>query len=1455
MQKGFSPATRAWFDARFSEPTPVQSRGWSKILAHEHALLIAPTGSGKTLAAFLAGIDQLFREPGPGGIQLVYVSPLKALAYDIERNLSDPLVGIAQTAERMGQRLPELHVDVRTGDTPQRERQRQARSPAPILVTTPESLYLLLGSKARVHFASVRQVIVDEIHTLAPGKRGVHLALSLERLADIAAADPQRIGLSATVNPPASVARYLGGDREVAVVDASDRPNLDLLVSVPVPNMDRPDAGAAVAAESVDAAANERGIWSSLYPAIAAAIKAHRSTIVFVNSRGLCERLTQELNETLGDLAVRAHHGSVSHAQRAEIEAELKAGRLRGIVATSSLELGIDMGSVDQVLLVESPGSVARGLQRVGRAGHQVGAASRGVIFPKFKGDLLEAAVVASRMLTGGIESVAVPERVLDVLAQQIVAMCAEGPRAVTNLLEIIRRTASFADLSRDVLDSVLDLLSGRYPSDDFSEIRPLLVWDRQSDELRPRRGAAYVARISGGTIPDRGAFGVFLVGDGPRVGELDEEMVFETRPGDNILLGASTWRVEEITRDRVLVSPAPGEPGRLPFWRGDGPGRPLELGRELGAFARALSEQRDRQRWLLDNTPLDAMAARNLADYVADQLEHTGTLPTDQRITVERFRDELGDWRLCILSPFGASVHAPWALAIEASLSLRAGHGVQVVYSDDGIVLRAADGDDPIPAADLIIEPEELDDLIAEQLRNSPIFAGLFRENAARALLLPRRRPGQRQPLWAQRLRSANLLAAAQRFPSFPIVLETYRQILADVFDVSGLKLLLGELRSGRIGVDEVETTTASPFSRSLAFAYVANYLYDQDQPLAERRAQALTIDRGLLAELLGEAEQRSLIDADVLAAVAEGLLGLTPEQLPRDADELHDALRRFGDLRRAEVEQRGENALAWLKQLCNDSRALCIRVAGEERYIAAEDAGLYRDALGIALPRDLPEAFLEPAEDPFRRVVQRFARWRPPFVAQTLAQRLGVTRAQLEPALETLVADGLLIYGNLHPEGREPEWCHELVWRRLKQATLAKLRGQVTPVEGPAFAQFLCRWQRIDRRGSGVDALRTALHQIEGLTLPVSALVHSVLPKRVADFQPAMLDQITAAGEWVWVGRGALGARDGRIAFYRRSHVRVLGLAPGAESVDPEALVLLELLEQRGAVFGSELLDVFRESRPNTSETEFRTLLWELVWAGLVTNDTFAPLLNLGATRRRRSPLIGRWSIVARLAADVPDTEKALAWSRALIERYGVVSARAAQVDGVPGGFASLYAVMKGMEESGQVRRGYFVGGLGGAQFCAPAAVDELRHRGIESGDGMLWLAVVDPANPYGGLLPWPQTGNGESTKMLRRVPGAWVLLRAGEPLLYVGSGRRRLYTFPALEIAAGPVVEAAFAQLNQLPRTGRKLLVIERIDDQPVAQAKADWRAALAAAGFRRDHRGMVATGWGPDRSGSS
>jgi ATP-dependent Lhr-like helicase len=1465
---GFSRPTRLWFKQNFPAPTEPQTRGWPVIAGGGHVLITAPTGSGKTLAAFLWAIDRVSRpdrEAGPG-VRLVYVSPLKALVYDIERNLRAPLAGIRGAAERLEESILVPRIAIRTGDTSAQERQRQLRDPAEILVTTPESLFLILGSKAAAHLAAVHTLIVDEIHALAPTKRGAHLALTLERLVERCGREPQRVGLSATVRPLDEAARFLAGDRPIEVVDASASPRLDLRVVVPVPDMEHPAEeaqGGSILAElcsrAVARAPQERGMWSAIYPALLAEIRSHRSTILFTNSRGLCERICQRLNELAGEELVRAHHGSVSHEQRAEIEGGLKRGALRALVATSSLEMGIDMGAVDQVLLVESPGSVARGLQRVGRAGHGVGQVSTGRIFPKFRGDLLECAVVASRMLGGEIEPFRMPRNALDVLAQQVAALCLEEDRAVDEVRRLVRRAGPYRNLSRSALEAVLDMLSGRYPSSDFAELRPLLSWDRASDTLSARRGAPMLVRLNAGTIPDRGSYGVFLGEDGPRVGELDEEMVFETKAGDNILLGASTWRVESITRDRVLVSPAPGEPGRLPFWRGDDPGRPVELGRAIGAFCRQVAGlgRGKAAAWILANTPLDGLAARNLAAYIQEQQEATGRVPSDRTIVVERFRDELGDWRVCILSPFGARIHAPWAMALQWHLGGREGFEIQVMYTDDGIVLRCADGEDVPTLDDLLPDPDEVEARVTGQLPDTALFAGLFRENAARSLLMPRRSPRGRQPLWAQRLKAQHLLAAVRRYPSFPIVLETYRQALSDVFDLSGLREILRGVRSRAIRVHEAETPRASPFARSLVFAYVAAYIYEQDSPIAERRAQALTLDRGLLAELLGQAELRELIDAEALGALERELQHLDSDRQARDADELHDLLRRLGDLSPPEITARcvGEPS-DWLRALEDQRRAVRIRIAGETRWVAAEDAGLYRDAVGLVPPPGLPDSYLQPTEVPLDHLLRRYARVHGPFPTKEAAARFGLAPAQAEPPLRLLATQGVLVRGEIRPMGSEPEWCDAEVLRRLRRRTLARLRQAVAPVDAATLGRFLSRWHGIGEEARGAPRLMEALLQLEGLPVPWSALERVLLPARVPGYRPEDLDLLAATGQIVWVGRGALGPRDGRIAVYRRGQAGAL-LEPAAEDSplsDPHRR-LLDRLRERGACFFTELAEAVGQGGCPAQREDLDAALWDLVWAGCITNDTFAPLRNLAGGshrgRRARVPTLagGRWSLVGGGAGAASDTERLLARAHMLLERYGVVSREAVQGEGLTGGFGPVYRVLKQMEEAGRVRRGYFVEGLSGAQFALPGAVDRLRGARLEEVpvDGypegeVTLLAAIDPANPYGVLVPWPEVGGGAPPK---RSAGAWVILVAGKPVFYLTPGGRHLASFPASLTEEGGEVGLALAALRRVPRLGRRRLLIRTVDGE--AALASSLRARMLSAGFEADYDAMAQVRW--------
>jgi ATP-dependent helicase Lhr and Lhr-like helicase len=1242
-------------------------------------------------------------------------------------------------------------------------------------------------------------------------------------------------------------------------------------------------------------------MWSAIHPALLAEIRAHRSTIIFVNSRGLCERLCQRLNELAAEESaeadsdsdtlstadrpelVRAHHGSVSHEQRTRIEEGLKRGDLKAIVATSSLEMGIDMGGVDQVLLVESPGSVARGLQRVGRAGHGVGQVSTGRIFPKFRGDLLECAVIGARMLTGELEPFRMPRNALDVLAQQIAAHCVETERRVADLYRLVTRAGPYRELSRTALEAVLDMLSGRYPSSDFADLKPLLAWDRAADTLSMRKGTAMITRLNAGTIPDRGNYAVHLGEEGPRIGELDEEMVFETKAGDCVMLGASTWRVEAITRDRVLVSPAPGEPGKLPFWRGDGPGRPVELGRAVGAFCRQLAAIPAGRAadWIRQQTPLDPLAAANLAAYLEDQRAATGEVPSDRTIVVERFRDELGDWRICILTPFGARIHAPWAMALQWQLERREGFEIQVMYTDDGIVLRFADGESLPDLTHLLPSPDDLEDAVTEQLADTAMFASLFRENAARALLLPRRSAKGRRPLWAQRLKAQNLLAVVRRYPSFPIVLETYRQALSDVFDLAGLRDVLAGIRDRSIRVHEVETRSASPFARSLVFAYVAAYIYEQDAPIAERRAQALTLDRGLLAELLGQAELRELIDPAVLDDLERELQHIADGRKARDPDELHDLLRRLGDLDADALAERADGDPApWLAALAEQRRAVSLRFGEGPRWIAAEDAGLYRDALGLVPPPGLPDAFLISTDAPLEHLLRRYARTHGPFTTRDPAGRYGLRPTQLEPVLRLLETRGELVRGEIRPLGSEPEWCDPEVLRRLRRRTLAKARHAVAPVDGATLGRFLPAWHGIGEDIKGPDRLMEAVLQLEGLTVAWSQLDRVLLPARVPGYRREDLDMLAATGQIVWVGRGAAGPKDGRIALYRRGspdlrveHAGPRDGEPPTDRADPGGRsasngappvgrspqdggcdlrhIILDQLRARGASFLMELMQAVERAGLELGKEAFESALWDLVWDGLITNDTFAPLRSLGGVRARSgrgrgSALAGgRWSLVADLQTGASDTERLLARARILLERYGVVSREAVQAEGIPGGFGPLYRVLKQMEDGGQVRRGYFVEGLSGAQFALNGAIDRLRSARIEEipiggfgADTLRILAAIDPANPYGALLPWPDTGGGPAPK---RINGAYLILVAGKPLLYLGSGGRQLTRFPASVTDEGGELALALAALHRVPQGGRKRLAIRQIDGLPALESPL--REPLLAAGFESDYDALV------------
>ncbi|HYU65764.1 MAG TPA: DEAD/DEAH box helicase, partial [Jatrophihabitantaceae bacterium] len=1240
----FSPATQAWFDAAFIAATPAQTGAWDAIARGEHTLVVAPTGSGKTLAAFLSSLDRLAALPVPDDplrrCRVLYVSPLKALAVDIERNLRSPLAGIRQAAARLGLAEPDVTVAMRTGDTSADERRLFARRPADILITTPESLFLLLTSGAREALRGVDTVIVDEVHAVCATKRGAHLAVSLERLDALLEEPAQRIGLSATVRPVDEVATFLAGGRPVTVVQPPAQKTFDLQVVVPVEDMSTLGEPTGDLTGAASGAERRTSIWPHVEERVLDLIEQHRSTIVFANSRRLAERLTARLNELeserrgvalepqtkppaelmaesgsgrpAGEVVVaRAHHGSVSREQRRIVEEELKAGRLPSVVATSSLELGIDMGAVDLVVQVEAPPSVASGLQRVGRAGHQVGAISRGVIFPKYRGDLVECTVVAERMRDGLIEAMRYPRNPLDVLAQQIVAMVSMETLTVDTVAEIVQRAAPFAGLPRSALDAVLDMLAGRYPSDAFAELRPRLVWDRVSDELHARPGAQRLAVTSGGTIPDRGLFGVFLAGaegTGRRVGELDEEMVYESRVGDVFLLGSSSWRIEDITHDRVLVTPAPGEIGRMPFWKGDAPGRPVELGRALGAFLREVSTMDSADAAVRAGAAgLDAWGTSNLLAYLREQRDATGYLPDDRTVLVERFRDELGDWRLVVHSPFGAPVNAPWALAITARLRERYGLDVQSMHSDDGIVIRLPDTDAEPPGGDLaMFGADEIEAIVTAELGGSAVFASRFRECAARSLLLPRRDPQRRTPLWQQRQRANQLLQVASEYGDFPVTLEAMRECLQDVFDVPGLTGLMRDLAARRVRLVEVATQEASPFARSLLFGYVGMFLYDGDAPLAERRAQALSLDSRLLAELLGSTDLRELFDADAIAAVEAELQRLPDDRHARGVDSVHDLLRGVGDLTTAEALARGATAHD-LAELEAARRAVRVRIAGDERWLAVEDAGRVRDALGTALPVGVPEAFTEPVRDPLGDLVARYARTHGPFRTEEVATRLGLGVAIVTAALERLRVSGRAVQGEFQPGGTGREWCDAEVLRMIRRRSLAALRREVEPVPGEVLARFVPEWQGVvGRRARGLDGLTRAVEQLAGVPLPASALESLILPGRVAEYSPALLDELTIAGEVLWAGAGALSGNDGWIVLTPADAAMVL--LPDPVDVPGELHAALRAaLDGDQALFFRALAD---RCDATVNDADIATAVWDLVWSGWLTNDTIAPV-----------------------------------------------------------------------------------------------------------------------------------------------------------------------------------------------------------------------------------------------------
>jgi ATP-dependent Lhr-like helicase len=1524
----FHPAVRDWFSGVFGAPTPPQTLGWPAIARGDSTLILSPTGSGKTLAAFLWCLDRLMFEPVPDDkhrCRILYVSPLKALAVDVERNLRAPLAGIAQVAARREDECVLPSVSIRTGDTPSDERARFARHPADILITTPESLYLLLTSRASDALRPVRTVIVDEIHALVPTKRGTHLALSLERLQAVCPRPLQRIGLSATQRPLDEVASFLGGCqksevgseqsdrhgakagpdeireelreefsgdessveyRPVTVVDARQPKRLKLRVEVPVEDMAKLARPVEIPSGPAGQPPSPPSIWASIHPRLLELVRAHRTTLIFTNSRRLAERLAGALNDLAGEQVVRAHHGSLARPQRVEIEDALKAGRIPALVATSSLELGIDMGAVDLVIQIEAPPSVASGMQRIGRASHHVDAVSEGVIFPKFRGDLVAAAAATRAMHEGRVEATRFPRNPLDVLAQQVVAMVSMNPWNVDDLFATVRSAAPYATLSRQMFEGVLDMLSGRYPSDEFAELRPRITWDRISGTLTPRQGAQHVAIANGGTIPDRGLYGVFLAGaakGAARVGELDEEMVFESRVGETFLLGASTWRIEEITHDRVIVSPAPGEPGRMPFWHGDRPGRPLELGLAIGRLAGELRQMPPGAAIarLAREHDLQQTAAENLVQYLADQQRATGAVPDDRTVVIERCRDELGDWRVCLLAPFGSQVLAPWAMATQARIREEKDLDVETLWSDDGIVVRFPDTDEPPDPSLLVPAAADVERLLLGELGGTAMFAARFREVAGRSLLLVRRRPGARSALWQQRKRAADLLAIASRYGSFPAILETYRECLRDVFDVPALADILSRIADRSIRVVPVDSEAPSPFAASLLFSYAGNFIYDGDAPLAERRAQALLVDQAQLRDLLGEIELRELLDPGVIDEVEAQLQHTADGYRARSADGVNDLLLNVGDLSRDELFARcvSREVADSVQDLTRTGRVLALPIGGSTRFVAVEDAARYRDALGAPLPQGLPEALLEPARDPMRDIALRYARTHGPFTTSMFAARYSLAGRVAQTALAQLARSGRLVQGEFCPGRTGPEWCEVDVLRRIRQRSLARLRHEVEPVDAAALGRLSTTWHGITGRRKGLDALLDAIEQLQGAPLPASILEREILPARIDGYTPADLDMLAGSGEVAWVGVEPLGERDGRVALYLTDHLpKLLVAAAPPPDLDERACAIAEYLGRHGASF----FPAIHEAAGGGYPAETVDALWSLAWRGILTNDTFHALRAFTqppprrarrehyggrAFRSRRTTpprAEGRWSLVgARMSASTTSTGRATAIAWQMLNRCGVLTREAVAVEQLPGGFSALYDVLKALEEAGRIRRGYFVANLGATQFALPAAVDLLRSlRDEPETPQTVYLAATDPANPYGAVLRWPRASDDASSGSSlepaggplaqpsaegrpTRSVGAGVILVNGALTAYLGRGDRQIQTFlpaddPARSMVAREVASMLFALATGA--SDRPGMLVTEIDG--VRATAHPLASFLVRAGFNRRPTGFQA-----------
>lgn len=1507
----FHPVIKNWFENSFDEPTPPQQMGWPIIQNEKNVLILAPTGSGKTLTAFLVCINKLLEklldaEEDLTGVFILYISPLKALNYDIERNLTIPLTGIRQEAEKSGIKIPEIRQAVRTGDTPQNERQQMIRKPPHILITTPESLHLLLTSKrARHMLASVRFVIVDEIHALSTDKRGTFLALLLERLQNLVQNDFVRIGLSATQKPLELVANFLGGyqksgddfqPRPVEIVDAGMRKNLDLQVISPVEDMtELPDAS----------------IWPSIYETLLKLIQNQKTTLIFSNNRAVVEKITTNLNEMVGEDLLRAHHGSVSKEVRKKIERQLKAGELTALVATATLELGIDIGSIDLVCQVESPHSVATGLQRVGRAGHLYKATSKGRLIPKMRSDLFETAAITRAMRRGEVAPITIPRNCLDVLAQQIVAMVALDSWPLKKLYELICQAMPFQKLPWSHFLNVVEMLSGRYPAKTFRQLKPRISWDRVNNILYPLPGSQRLVILNGGTIPETGQYPVYLREGMLRLGELEEEFVYEVRVGENFRLGTNTWKIIDIQPNRVLVSPAGGESARIPFWKGDISGIEPALGSQIGEFARELKKRLDSPdclAWLQDECAMDYNAARNLQAYFKAQRKKVNAIPDDQTIVIESFRDELGDPRVAVLTPFGRCIHYALRLVILAQIQNNLNLEIESIDGDAGIIFRST-GEHLHVVGEAIksITSENLESLLMDKILDSPLFGARFRQNAGRAMLLPRRMPGKRTPLWLLRMRSRDLLEIVRQYESFPIVVETYREILQDFFALDDLKTILDKIHSGEIQLLFRKSDSPSPFCSQLLFDFTAGYMYDYDLPKKTAQQATSGFNFDFLNELLESKNMSALLAPEAISDLEKQFQGINPVTQARDEIELWELLHRLGDLTTSELEERYQDDLGpALSKLTREGRYCQIYIANVEqpwRWITTENFPVYRAAFAIPNSNDKFEQFIQIniikndesspvaaqtflSHEIFDKKIERAAAldllietyldFHPLVTLSDLQKRYPLPDEIVSDIIRNFQEKGILVQITDSDESKETQWAEKNTLEQLRRITLKKQRQQINPCNITRFVRFLFGWQHLTDESAldGEDGILITLEQLQGKELPAVVWENNILAGRIPGYRSHSLDRLISEGEITWYGSNSGNSETNGLCFSLIENLEFNRQIYNSEKkieLSPDSQKIVEYLNENGASFTTDIA-LTTGLRPDQCATE----LWELIWCGLVSNDSLStirqgkphdPIAEISNSARqipvaswqrnlrmrqrpqRRRTAGGRWRTFPPLP-EINQQQLYELYVRQLFLRYGLICREIFEHDCAGNknlNWRLTYETLVRMEWQGEIRRGYFVQGLSGIQFAIPGVVTELLSKESEqrneNSNELLLLNTCDPANLYGAGSPLPLKHPIRSEWTLRRHPNNFLIFYRGEPILAIEANGTRLTLLKDVDREQLVAALKLLVNLLEDPSGQGKLrrLKIESWNEIPVR--KSPVFQILKEIGFRDEFKMMV------------